>query len=163
MRLLNNSAHFGTGPFPSPWSLLTLGVALFAGNVHLFLIPTRQATAVCQVSNDPTGYQRRDSTVPKMHYGHGACGCYATPDCCSDGKTHLRLWQVQSKSNVHVAGQIGCLSWRPLSFQIKRAMSLLALSVVRGISPIWSLSERSGHWLALALNASVANDPKRSK
>jgi hypothetical protein len=37
--------------------------------------------------------------------------------------------------------------------------SLLAQSVVRGMSAIWSLSAHSGHCSALALNASVAIDP----
>jgi hypothetical protein len=38
---------------------------------------------------------------------------------------------------------------------------LMALSVVRGISPIWSLSEHSGHRSALPRVGSVAFDPKR--
>ena len=39
----------------------------------------------------------------------------------------------------------------------------MALSVVRGMSGIWSLSDNNGHWPAMALNGSVANDPKRTK
>jgi integrase len=37
--------------------------------------------------------------------------------------------------------------------------SRLALRVVRGAAPYWSLSAQSGHWQALARNASVENDP----
>ena len=36
----------------------------------------------------------------------------------------------------------------------------MALSVVRGAAPYWSLSAQSGHWQALARNASVENEPK---
>jgi len=39
---------------------------------------------------------------------------------------------------------------------------LLAHSVIRGMSAIWSLLDQSGHCSALALNGSVVIDPKRT-
>jgi hypothetical protein len=39
---------------------------------------------------------------------------------------------------------------------------LLALRVIRGASAIWSLTDHSGRWLALALNGQVAIDPKQT-
>jgi len=45
------------------------------------------------------------------------------------------IWQAKSYTELK-SPQL-----RPLSFQTKRAMSLMAHSVVRGMSAIWSLSE----------------------
>jgi hypothetical protein len=37
---------------------------------------------------------------------------------------------------------------------------LMALRVIRRDAPFWSLTAHSGHWLELARNGSVANNPK---
>jgi hypothetical protein len=46
----------------------------------------------------------------------------------------------------------GSLSWRPLSFQTKRAMSLMAHRCVHGTAPFRSLTAQSGQWPESALN-----------
>ena len=53
----------------------------------------------------------------------------------------------------------GGLTAKRLAIFLQCIRSLMAHSVIRGMSAIWSLSDQSGHWLAMVLNASVANDP----